>query len=67
MVVIVANIRAAQNAPINAENIKRGSITRSSSLPRKPDDGRPALRSQSSIFRAGAVAGYKAGAEGEGE
>jgi hypothetical protein len=28
--VIVANIRAAQNAPINAEKIKRGPITRSS-------------------------------------
>jgi hypothetical protein len=27
MVVIVANIRAAQNAPINAENIKRESTT----------------------------------------
>jgi hypothetical protein len=30
IVVTVANISAAQNAPINAENIKRGSITRSS-------------------------------------
>jgi hypothetical protein len=33
MVVTVANIRAAQNAPINAGNIKRGFITRSKTPP----------------------------------
>jgi hypothetical protein len=36
-VATAANIKAAQNAPISAENIKRESITRSNSLPRKPN------------------------------
>jgi hypothetical protein len=45
--VAAANITAAINTPINAENIKRGSIRRPSSPYRSPDYGHAALRSQS--------------------
>jgi hypothetical protein len=44
MVVTVAKIRAAQNAPINAENIKRGSITRSSQFLESPITAAPLSR-----------------------
>jgi hypothetical protein len=42
MVVTVANIRAAQNAPINAENISRGSMTA------RPQQSKVQLRRRSS-------------------
>jgi hypothetical protein len=44
--VMVANISAAQNAPISAENIKRGPTTQSLPL-RQRRLGRPSFRSQS--------------------
>jgi hypothetical protein len=49
-VVIVAKMRAVQNAPINAENIKRESMAHSKYNHRKPNYGDRLPQSQSTFF-----------------